>query len=160
MLFRSMKKQKVRVEFIGRDQQLSKLESLDSKHVSNLVVIKGRRRVGKTRLIDEFCKNRTALRFAGLAPTENIDAQVQRNAFARQLHEQTGLPGIETTDWSHLFGLLAERVQNDPIVIVFDEITWMASGDATFLSKLQNAWEMYFKQNPNLILILCGSISA
>lgn len=45
------------------------------------------------------------------------------------------------------------------MIILFDEISWMGSKDPTFLGKLKNAWDIKFKQNPDLILILCGSVS-
>lgn len=128
--------------------------------VSALVVIKGRRRIGKTSLIEKFTENKPIIRFVGLAPVEGVNAQIQRNEFARLLTEQTNLPEINTDDWSKLFALLGTHVQEGRHIIFFDEITWMAQGDPTFLSKLKSAWELYYKKNPKLILILCGSISA
>jgi hypothetical protein len=55
---------------------------------------------------------------------------------------------------------LKERTQTGRVIVLLDEITWMASGDDTFLAKLQSAWETEFRQNPEMILILCGSVSA
>lgn len=46
------------------------------------------------------------------------------------------------------------------MVIVLDEISWMGSKDPDFLGKLKDAWDYEFKTNPNLILILCGSVSS
>lgn len=146
--------------FTGRQGELQTLNDLTQRRMASLVVIKGRRRIGKTRLVEEFAKDKPFLRFAGLPPTAGVDAQVQRDEFARLLSEQTSLPEIKTDDWSKLFALLAEKVQQGLQVILLDEITWMAEGDPTFLSKLKNAWELYFKQNPKLIMILCGSVSA
>jgi len=68
-----------------------------------LIVIKGRRRVGKSRLAEEFAATTTFYRFTGLAPDKNTTAQSQRNRFALQLHQQTGLPEFKTDDWSKLF---------------------------------------------------------
>ena len=51
---------------------------------------------------------------------------MQREEFARQIHLQLGISGLESiTDWGTLFTILAQNVQNDPVVILFDEITWM-----------------------------------
>lgn len=146
--------------FIGRKKELQTLHDLFDRKLASLVVIKGRRRVGKTRLIEEFAKKKPFLEFVGLAPVDGVSAQAQRDEFSRLLHQQTGLPEIKTDDWSKLFALLAERVKKGRYIIFFDEITWMGDGDPTFLSKLKNAWELYYKKNPQLILILCGSISA
>lgn len=148
------------IPFIGRQKELEKLNDLLDKKTASLVVIKGRRRVGKSRLIEEFGKHKPFYRFSGLTPIEGITAQHQRNEFARILNLQFGLPELQVDDWSKLFMLLADKVKKGRYIIVFDEITWMAHDDVTFLVKLQNAWESYFNKNSKLILILCGSVSA
>ena len=124
------------------------------------MVIRGRRRIGKSRLIDEFVKGKKAYRFVGLAPTKATTAQTQRDHFAYQLHVEAGLPKIEVVDWRELFALLHERTSVGEVFIVLDEITWMGSKDPDFLGKLHYAWETYFKKNTKLTLIICGSISA
>lgn len=58
------------------------------------------------------------------------------------------------------FGILAQQSQKGKIVLILDEISWMGSKDPTFLAKLKTAWDLYFKNNPQLVLILCGSISS
>ena len=148
------------IKFIGREREKDTLNDILGRKTATLMVIKGRRRIGKTRLIEEFGSDKPFLRFVGLAPEEGIDEQAQRDEFAHQLNQQTGLPEMETDDWSKLFALLAERVKTGRQIILFDEITWMAHEDPTFLSKLKNAWELHFSKNPKLILILCGSVSA
>ncbi|NGX62011.1 MAG: hypothetical protein K940chlam9_01504 [Chlamydiae bacterium] len=148
------------IKFIGRKSELEALNDLLQKKMASLVVIKGRRRIGKTRLIEEFSKGKKFFRFSGLAPDKGITAQSQRDEFAYHLSKQTGLPEIKTDDWSKLFTLLAEKTKSGRCIILLDEITWMAQGDPTFLSKLKNAWELFYKRNNKLILILCGSISA
>lgn len=149
-------------KFVGRSYELNRLESAYRTKTSSLIVIKGRRRIGKSRLIREFAAGHKFYKFAGLAPDQRggVDAQAQRDHFALRLHQQTGLPEILTDDWSKLFSLLKERTQSGRVVILLDEITWMAADDETFLSKLQSAWEEEFKYNPELILVLCGSVSA
>jgi len=147
-------------KFIGREAELEALNDLLTKKTASLVVIKGRRRIGKTRLIEEFAKGKKFFRFIGLAPTTGITAQSQRDEFSLHLCQQTGLPEIKVDDWSKLFALLAEKTKRGRCIILLDEITWMAHDDPTFLSKLKNAWELYYSKNPQLILILCGSISA
>ena len=146
-------------KFVGRQTELAQLKPFLDKKTASLLVIKGRRRVGKSRLIEEFAKNATFYKFTGLAPVKGVTAQAQRNEFARQLSEQLNLPLFETTDWGALFSLLGRVIDKSRIIILFDEISWMAHGDDTFLSKLKNAWEDHYKKNPRLILILCSSIS-
>lgn len=146
--------------FIGRNTELTQLNDVLKQKKASLIVVRGRRRIGKSRLIEEFAKGHTFYQFAGLAPNKGMTAQDQRNEFALQLSQQTGLPEIKADDWSKLFLLLSHKVKEGRVIILFDEITWMAQDDPTFLSKLKNIWDLYFKKNTKLILVLCGSISA
>lgn len=146
--------------FTGRDAELAKLQRFLRKKSASLLVMKGRRRIGKSRLIEEFAKPFTFYSFAGLAPTEQTTAQTQRDEFSRQFSEQTHSPEIKADDWDKLFYLLAEKIKNGRIILLFDEISWMGSEDPDFLGKIKNAWDQKFKKNPELIFILCGSASA
>lgn len=145
--------------FIGRKNELSELESLQKKKTASLVVIKGRRRVGKSRLIDEFTKTKNVMRFRGLAPNEQTTAQEQRDTFTRQFSQVTNFPEVSLDDWSKCFELLAREVKDKQTIVVMDEISWMGSKDSSFTSKLKDAWDEHFKKNSKLMLILCGSIS-
>lgn len=145
--------------FVGRDQALKRLKLLLGKKSASLVVVKGRRRIGKSRLIEEFGKEHRFLQFAGLPPEKNITAQSQRDSFASRLGHYCHFPAPRSSDWSELFQVLADQTKEGRVVILLDEISWMAAGDPTFLGKLKNAWDLEFKKNAELILILCGSVS-
>lgn len=145
--------------FVGRKEEMQDLRLLLQKKTSSLVVVQGRRRIGKSRLIEEFAKEYRFYEFAGIAPNEKTTAQSQRNEFSKQLSMISELPEVQADDWSKLFLLLASNVKEGRCIILFDEISWMGSKDPDFLGKLKNAWDIYFKKNPELILILCGSIS-
>lgn len=147
------------IPFIGRQQELKTLLKLLKKNVASLVVIQGRRRIGKSRLVEEFAKDYRFYQFSGLPVTRETTAQSERNEFSRQLSAQTGLPEVYADDWSKLFILLTEKIKNGRIIVLFDEISWMGSKDPDFLGKLKNAWDLYFKKNPELMLVLCGSAS-
>ncbi|MFC1616808.1 ATP-binding protein [Candidatus Margulisiibacteriota bacterium] len=146
--------------FYGRKLELQSLEKLIQKNSASLVVIYGRRRIGKSRLIEEFGKNKQILTFSGLPPTEHIDAQNQRDNFARTLCKYFNLTDINASDWGDLFDKLIQLTEKEKVIIFFDEISWMGDKDHTFLGKLKNAWDMGFHKNQHLQLILCGSISS
>lgn len=147
-------------KFIGRHKQLSYLKQLLKKNTASLVVIKGRRRIGKSRLAEEFSRQfHKAFMFSGLPPGLKVTALQQRNEFIRQLRQQK-IPSSGSSDWGDLFQELAEYSQSEQVLIVLDEITWMGNLDPTFLGKLKIAWDNYFKKNPKLILIISGSNSA
>ena len=147
--------------FLGREQELEHLNLLRNRGLANLVVVRGRRRIGKSTLIEKFAENSYFLEFAGLPPDseEVVTAQDQRDSFAKQLSKQFRLPKMQITDWADLFSLLAKHIKRRKVTILFDEISWMATGDPLFLGKLKNAWDLEFSKNPNLMLVLCGSVS-
>ncbi len=148
------------MKFVGRKRELEDLNLLLRKKSSSLVVIRGRRRVGKSRLITEFTKNRKSWVFAGLPPVPGITKQRQLDAFAAQVSEKLQMPKLQVHDWNEHFGFLGKQSQGQEIVIVLDEISWMGSEDPDFLGYLKNAWDHHFSGNPRLILILCGSVSS
>jgi len=146
--------------FIGRDRELAKLERLLELRSASLVIISGRRRIGKSRLISEFGKGYKFYKFVGLVPRKDSTAQTQRDEFMRQFREQFDLPIAGISDWGDLFTILAKQTSRGRIVILLDEITWIADGDADFLGKLKTAWDDHFSKNSKLILIICGSVSS
>lgn len=145
--------------FIGRKKELAQLNSVLNIKSASMIVIRGRRRIGKSRLIKEFIKPFQSYIFTGLPPNKTTTAQDQRDEFSRQFKTHFSFTST-SNDWGDLFTLLAKQCMNDRIIIVFDEISWMATGDPQFLGKLKNVWDLHFTENPNLILILCGSVSS
>lgn len=144
--------------FIGRVQELDKLQALQKKTVPSLVVLKGRRRVGKSRLIVEFADKNAGNKlwsFAGLAPQEGMTAQTQRDYFARQLASFLKVPPLTFLDWSDALEHLSLHLKKNDIIL-FDEISWMSAKDPTFIPKLKAWWD---KQTTPMIVVFCGSIS-
>ena len=149
------------LSFIGRRDELTSLHNLTNKKTASLVVLRGRRRIGKSRLIEEFAHREKCrfLSFSGLAPSKTTTAEDQKEEFARQMSMNLGLQQIKADDWGSILSYLAKATLTERVIILFDEISWMGSKDHTFLSKLKNAWDLEFKKNPALMLILCGSVS-
>lgn len=145
--------------FIGRKQELKKLQDVNTFERACLVVIRGRRRVGKSRLVAEFAKNMVFLQFSGLAPIKTVEAQDQRNTFARQLAKNMDCPLPSFADWSDAFLYLSQNLTDKPTVILFDEISWMGSKDKTFIPKLKVWWDLVLQNHSNVMLVLCGSVS-
>jgi hypothetical protein len=144
--------------FIGRKVELERLQALYKKKTPSLLVVKGRRRIGKSRLILEFTKRtgkQTFWSFAGLAPQEGITAQQQRDHFARQLSLMLKVPPMTFQDWSDGFEHLSLHIKSGDIIL-FDEISWMSGKDPTFIPKLKAWWD---KQTMHMLLVFCGSVS-
>ena len=148
------------MKFIGRKKELESLALLLKKKSASMVVIRGRRRVGKSRLIKEFASDKKSWNFSGLPPVPGITKQRQLDAFSSQISQNLNMPKMKVSEWAEHFTFLGNQAKGQKIVIVFDEISWMGSEDPDFLGQLKTAWDMYFSDNPDLILILCGSVSS
>lgn len=149
-----------KMPFVGRKAALAELKILNESAGASLVVIRGRRRIGKSRLVEEYAQHQTFIKFSGLAPEDGITAKHQRENFANQFQENFHSYLPSSDDWSHLFSALASQIKTQPLVLLFDEITWMATDDPTFLPKLKNFWDDHASNNVNLLFILCSSISS
>ena len=145
--------------FVGRKRELSQVHGLDSSPLPQLVVIKGRRRVGKSQLAEEFSKGKIFINFTGLPPLETVSAQDQRNSFAQQISQYFNIPPFSFDDWSAGFAHVTKQLTQDPTVLLLDEISWMGSKDPTFVPKLKVWWDVTLKHYPNLIIVFCGSVS-
>ena len=148
--------------FFGRDYYLNRLRELLSKPMASVVTCRGRRRVGKSTLFEEFAK-RNGCRFIkieGLAPKPDIKDKDQRAAFGSQLALQSGLPEMVPDSWLKAFHLLNSVIRDDAwTVVLLDEISWMGRDAPEFPGDLKIAWDNYFKKHDRLILVLCGSVS-
>lgn len=146
--------------FYGREEELGRLKGLLKKKTSSLVVIKGRRRIGKSRLIVEFGKELKTVIFTGLPPSKGTTAQIQREYFVQQMERLLKVRAIKADDWGDIFWALAEWMKSKKILVVLDEINWIGSLDESFLGKLKSAWDLHFKNNPRLLMILSGSMAS
>jgi AAA+ ATPase superfamily predicted ATPase len=105
--------------FVGRRNELVELQELYDRKITSLAVIKGRRRVGKSRLVAEFVRNgsenyrsKTAqfFNFAGLAPAKGVTSQMQRDHFGRTLSSKLNIPIVTFQDWSDAFTFLSHQI--------------------------------------------------
>jgi hypothetical protein len=147
--------------FVGRQAELERLIETTQKRSASFIVVRGRRRIGKSRLIEEFAKVFTNYYvFAGLPPEKHTTAKHQLDEFARQIARQFHTASAQYQDWSDALWAVGERVQTGKVLLFFDEISWMGSKDPTFLGKIKNAWDQQFKKNDRLVFVVCGSASS
>lgn len=147
--------------FLGRQRELNLLKNLLSRKSAALVICRGRRRIGKSTLIQEFGKSVPRFyEFQGLAPREKLTNQDQLTNFSRQLATQFKLPELGFKSWSEAFSLLARETNRNRVVILLDEISWMGAYDPDFAGVLKIAWDTEFKKNSRLILVFCGSVTS
>lgn len=142
------------MKFIGRKSELSKLEE-EYNRDSSFVVIYGRRRVGKTTLIKEFLKEKTAFYFLATEELENQSMKRLAGVAARTT-KNTLLQKTTFTDWLDLFQVIADYKPEEKKVFVIDEFPYLVKTNSAFPSILQNAWDEILKDS-NVMLILSGS---
>lgn len=147
--------------FWGRESELSELERIDRQKKAALIVCLGRRRIGKSRLIQEFGKKVPHyIELQGLAPRPGQTNQNQLDWFSQEVARQTKLPVVSYKDWADAFQMLATHVAEKHVLIFLDEISWMGQHDPDFAGKLKIAWDLHFKKNPKSRLVICGSVSS
>lgn len=148
--------------FYGREELLEQLSAQLASPVASLVTCRGRRRIGKSTLIEEFAR-RSKVRFIkleGLSPREADTNQKQLTAFARQLSEQTGTPLRQIGSWFDAFARLDDAISDEERMVVFlDEVSWMGKYDPDYPGELKYAWDNRFKKHDRLMLVVCGSVS-
>lgn len=148
--------------FLGRTAELALLEEKYRSPRSELVVIYGRRRIGKSRLVQHFSTRKPSLHFEALE-AERTSAQVEH--FVRSLRRQFQDPLLDASSirsWDQAFTFLNERVlpaHEKKLVLFLDEFQWMAAGRKKLVSLIKYFWDNHWKKR-NVLLILCGSISS
>ena len=147
--------------FIGRKAELSRLKEQVQKGSAAFIVIKGRRRIGKSRLIEEFGKSFEAYyKLEGLAPLAGMTLETHLEEFSNQISRVFQAPKAQYHDFSDAFQAIGERVSRGKVLVFLDELSWMGTEDPAFLAKLKMVWDNLFSKNPKLVLVVCSSVSA
>ena len=143
------------MKFIGRKAELEKLNT-EYERNGGFVVIYGRRRVGKTTLIKEFLKKKTAFYFLA---TEELESQSMKRlaGVVARTTKNSYLQNAAFTDWLDLFQVIADYKTEEKKVLVIDEFPYLVNTNPAFPSILQNAWDEILKDS-NVMLILSGSL--
>ena len=144
--------------FIGREFELSLLRRhLQDRSRAQLIVLYGRRRIGKSTLIARAVESEPqVLFFEGI---EGARKPVQIAQFLDDLASQTGRVRLAATNWRDVFRGLGELVQTGRWVLVFDEFPWLGAGRTQIVSELKLYWDRWAR-NPDLCLFLCGSVAS
>lgn len=146
------------MRFVNRKKELEHLEREYSEQKAKLIVVYGRRRVGKTRLITEFIKNKIDSVYY-LAAQEKDSQQIEEfKEVLSALLKDEFLRQNKFESWKSLFSYL-EKVwpQQKRIILVIDEVTYIIKSNPSFTSYLQKFWDSFLCKTKTL-LILSGSL--
>ncbi len=142
--------------FHGRKAELDTLTDLYKKDGFQMPVIYGRRRVGKTRLIEEFCKDKRAIFYVGIEQNDVLALKAFSQVVLDKLPSQDLQFADAFTSWSMAFKYIAAHAKNERLILAIDEYPYLVNGNKSLSSILQNAIDHDFK-GTQLFLILCGS---
>jgi len=153
---------------IGRIKEIEILNNVCTQDESKLIAVYGRRRIGKTYLINymfrEHKKDCLFFRFTG---SYMLDSNTQKDNFIEAIYDWfKAEPTKEITNWMDSFNFLKRVIRNNAnkgqkCVIFLDEVPWIdTKNTGGFLGALGHFWNEFALNNKNIILILCGSNSS
>ena len=152
---------------VGREQEIKNLNRLYDRNKAELVAIYGRRRVGKTFLVDEVFADRITFRHAGLSPEGEegvglLKAQLDHfyNSLVIQGMEECEKPGT----WLDAFLLLEKYLQKKDDgsrqLVFIDELPWLDTPRSGFLRAFEGFWNNWGCHRKNLMVVVCGSANS
>ena len=154
-------------EIIGRKKEIAELKRYYESGRAEFVAVYGRRRVGKTFLIDEVFHDDMVFHHTGLSPYDRrrkitLKDQLQNFYFSLLRH---GMEDIaQPKSWMEAFFLLErflETCDNGSRQVVFiDELPWMDTARSGFLTALEAFWNGWGNMRHNLLLVVCGSATS
>lgn len=156
------------MKLIGREQEVRELNRLYNSGLPQFVAVYGRRRVGKTFLIDETFKGRITFRHAGLSP---VDSGTGKNVLKSQLknfYYSLTIQGMKKskcpTSWLEAFFMLEQYLKSiddgSRQLIFLDEMPWMDTPRSGFITALEAFWNGWACHRDNIMLVVCGSASS
>ena len=154
---------------IGRKKEIDALNELYEDNRAEFVAIYGRRRVGKTYLVNETMSGKITFQHTGLSPIEGkyinkSPTKAQLKAFYYSLLQHGMKKGHCPNDWLEAFfmleTLLSDKDTGDRQVVFIDELPWMDTPRSGFITALEAFWNGWGCHRKNLMLIVCGSANS
>ena len=144
--------------FIDREDEMRTLENEYARKGSALVILYGRRRVGKTTLISEFIKDKPDLFFLASEESEAQNRADSKDRTAEFINNDL-LRDAKVSSWDTIFKAIMQTDFTAKPVIVIDEFQYIGKSNPAFPSVFQRIWEEQLKDKP-VMVILCGSLTS
>lgn len=151
------------MDFFGRNQELSLLDKLHQRDGAQLLILYGRRRIGKTSLIERWTQTSLGERdyLYWMATQTSVTNQLRdfSQAILRFIEPETPIsPSFSYQSWETAFARVAQLSAERRFVLILDEITYVMQADPELPSLLQRAWDHTLNRT-NLFLVLTGSLA-
>ncbi|MCG8331840.1 MAG: AAA family ATPase [Chitinophagales bacterium] len=150
------------MKFIGREEEKKLLKKALQSNQAEMVSVIGRRRIGKTFLVKNVCKEHIVFELTG---TKNapLAEQLQNFTYALQLSSKDFIIPKPPANWMEAFFMLINYLKKSPKeikpVVFLDELPWLATHKSGFLRGLSFFWNSW-AVNENIVLIICGSAAS
>ncbi len=144
-------------KIIGRDTEIKLLNECYNSNKAELVVVYGRRRIGKTFLVKSLFEDRFDFFITGKYEGKLKD---ELELWNRKLVEHSAYPYTVPKSWNEAFAQLKHYINNlskDRVVVFLDEMPWLATPKSGFVGEFENFWNDWASTRENLLLIICGS---
>lgn len=146
---------------IGRENERKELDRSLNSNRSELVIVYGRRRIGKTFLIERHFNQTFDFWYVGV---RNVSTRTQLRLFSKQLRKYSGRADYRFQDWFDAFDALEEYLETLPAdrkkIVFIDEMPWMDSSRSNFVSALENFWNGWAMSRGDIMLIATGSATS
>ena len=149
------------LEIIGREREIERLQRCMEEKEAQLVVVYGRRRIGKTYLIDTVFEKKYDFTFVG---AHKLNREAQLDNFANEIQLQTGQSKPKIKNWRDAFVILRQYLSSldysKKRIVFFDELPWMETHKSHFLDSFEWFWNSWGSKQDNLIMIVSGSATS
>ena len=143
----------MREVFIGREKEIADLNELYSQDKFQLFVLYGRRRVGKTTLLNEFCKDKETIFYSAEQSNEKLNLE-KFSSLVFNFYGENNLAPFSS--WTNALSYIGDRQKDKKLVLVIDEFPYLVKKNKALLSELQHLIDHKLTRG-NLFIILCGS---
>lgn len=139
--------------FIGREKELAALKELYLQNSFQLFVLYGRRRVGKTTLLNEFSKDKDTIFYSA----EQSNNKLNLEKFSALVFQFYGEKNLEPfSSWTNALSYIDDRQRDKRLILIIDEFPYLVKKNKALLSELQHVIDHKLR-NGNLFIVLCGS---
>lgn len=139
--------------FIGREKELTDLNGLYAQDKFQLFILYGRRRVGKTTLLNEFCKDKDTIFYSAEQSNNKLNLE-KFSSLVFTFYSENNLEPFSS--WGNALSYIDERQKGKKLVLVIDEFPYLVKKNKALLSELQHLIDHKLTKG-NLFMILCGS---
>ena len=144
-------------QFVNRENELQLLEETYKQNKSSLIILYGRRRIGKTELVKQFIKEKRHIYFLADTRMDKDNIREMQRAISSQIQNPL-FERVEFSDWVELFREF-ERLLEEKVIIVVDEFPYLIESNKAIPSIFQKIWDLILSEKDVCLILLGSSIS-